>query len=536
MAPAPSAETGRSARTPTLWLAAGAAALALYLLTMDPGVQWQDSGWQQYRIVTGQLEHRLGLALTHPLQFWIGRLFVSALPVEPACAITLVSALCGAIAVANVAGAIRVALRAARDVHTATTTAAAFIAAAALMLSHTFWHHATHTESYALTAALLTGEWLCLAQLAASRRVSWLLAMALLNGLGVANHLLASLATPVDCVVAWSVLRGRRRGVRTALLALGVWLLGAAPYLTLVVRTMVTSGDAWATLGSALVGRFGSDVTNVGVTARGLAFSLAFVVYNFPGLTLPLALLGLARHGRDERTLVRAVAAEAIIFALFVVRYSVRDQYMFFFPVYAALALLAGIGLTRVRLRRSGSRRLLLGAAALTALWTPLLYVAASEILRARGLLAGMVGNKPYRDGYAAMFQPWGRGLHHAAALNREAYELSGAGGVILCEDEMVRYALLYEQAVGRARAARIVALGLEPHEQPVADAVRERRSVVLVPLDRDRPATEIPGGVWERRGDIYVLLPPASNLSAQGAAATEPTTLPATTDQIDND
>lgn len=527
MTPPPSAATGRSARTPALWLAAAAIALTLYLLTMDGGVQWQDSGWQQYRIVTGQIEHRLGLALTHPLQFWLGRAFVAALPLEPACAMTFVSALAGAIAVANLTATIAVALRLARDVSAATAAAGALVGGAAFMMSHTFWQHATHTESYALTAALLTGEWLCLAQLVASRRVSWLLPLALLNGLGVANHLLALLATPVDVVVLWMHLRGRRRGFRTALTCGGLWLVGAAPYLALVARTMTATGDVWSTIGSALVGRFGADVTNTGVSLRGLAFSGAFVLYNFPGLTLPLALAGIAWHGRDERTLVRVWVAETLIFALFAVRYSVRDQYMFFFPVYAALAVLAGIGLPRVGLRRGSSRRALTGIAVLTALWTPLVYKATSELFRTRALFSDMVGNKPYRDGYAALFQPWGAGQRHAATLNRAAYQMSGENGVILCEDEMVRYALLYEQAIGRAPATRVVALGLEPHEQPVADALRGQRAVVLVPLDRDRPATEIAGGVWERRGDIYLLLPPA--IKPPTASAPEATLPPAT-------
>lgn len=47
-------------------VAAFAAALALYLATCSRGVNWQDSGMHQYRILTGMLENPLGLALSHP--------------------------------------------------------------------------------------------------------------------------------------------------------------------------------------------------------------------------------------------------------------------------------------------------------------------------------------------------------------------------------------------------------------------------------------------------------------------------------------
>ena len=139
-----------------LWLLVFVAALALYVLTANRGVQWQDSGWQQYRIVTGQIGHPYGLALTHPLQFLLGWLAIRALPMlEPAFAITLVSALAGAVAVAGVAALVRLLTG---------RVGPAVLAAVALLFAHTFWRHATITESYTIVAALLTLEWLCIAQ------------------------------------------------------------------------------------------------------------------------------------------------------------------------------------------------------------------------------------------------------------------------------------------------------------------------------------------------------------------------------------
>lgn len=69
----------------------------------SPGRQWQDSGWQRCRIVTGQIDHQRGLALVHPVQYYLGRLAIRRPGIEPALAITWVSSIAGAVAVANVA-------------------------------------------------------------------------------------------------------------------------------------------------------------------------------------------------------------------------------------------------------------------------------------------------------------------------------------------------------------------------------------------------------------------------------------------------
>ena len=120
---------------------------------------------------------------------------------------------------------------------------AALLAAASLALANTFWQMATLTETYTLTAALLSAEVWCLVAYGQSGRVSALWAMALFNGLGIANHMLAALTTPVvACVVLYVFLRTRRQNtlvgpkpveptfqsvrVHDVLIAAGLWLLG----------------------------------------------------------------------------------------------------------------------------------------------------------------------------------------------------------------------------------------------------------------------------------------------------------------------
>lgn len=514
----------RRGRIPThrVWLVACATALALYGATACPCEQDQDAGWQQYRIVTGQWRHPLGLALVHPLQYGLGRIAVRILPVEPAFAITLVSSLAAAIAVANLAAIVwRLTRR----------TTPTFTAAAALALAHTFWQHATHTESYALVAALLTTEWLALTRWAQSRRPGYLLAVALANGLGVANHMLAALATPVDLAAILAARPGRTSRPRLVLLAVLVWLLGATPLLIIVGIELASGTPPLEVLRSATVGTFAREVLNLHVSARALAITLAFVVYNFPNLIIPAALIGLTAS-RLPRPLRAVWTSELVLYAVFVARYAVGDQYTFLFPVYLLLALLAGVGLHHLLSRGQPLiRRRLALAAVVTSLWNPLVYLTAWHVLRSRDALANVVRHKPYRDDYRLLLLPWGRGDDHARRLNVALARAAGANGLILVADRMQLYPILYARAVGRLPAGVQIRL-ISRHPQPPCPDARavarqwlaRGRPVLLVPYDRNRPQTCLTGAFWQRIGDLYRLLS-FSDASAPAPGPAQPTT-----------
>ena len=499
------------------WCGVLLAALLLYTSTANRGPQAQDSGWQQLRIVTEQFEHPYGFPMYHPLQFYLGRLAIHVPSLIPAFAITLVSSVAAAFTIANLTATLVLLTR---------RRAAALIAVAAFMLSHTFWQHATYTESYALVAACLSGEWLCLALYIRRRRSGYLPLMLLFNGLGIATHLLALLATPVDAVVIWHAWRRRRLSGRSACLAAALWIVGSLPYTVPVVAQIVRTGDLSGTVQTALFSHYRDQVLNIHLSVRLLLLTAGFCFYNFPGLTLPFSVFGIGARRSLPKTIKGFFIAELMIFSIFVLRYSIADQYTFFFPSYMTLTVLAGAGLARLwRRRHARCRRTLLVAATVTALWTPAVYIGTAKIMEHYGALASMVKNKPYRDGYRTFFIPWGRGADEVQRVIETVRENVGSDGLVLIQDRMQSFAIRYAQAVGSLpKSMKILEIAAPPNDELTAErrqAIAQSRSagqsIVLVPIDRDNPDVDYLDVGWQRIGDLYKVagVAPASDQPA---------------------
>ncbi len=511
-------QTSTVLRAERVWLAAFFCALVLYWLTASRVVQWQDSGWQQCRIASGELLHPDGLALVHPIQHWLGRLFALVLPVEPAFAATLVSVVAAAVAVANIAATVR-------------NHCAALIpvvaSAGAYALAHTIWQEATHTESYAATAALLTTEWLLLERYFHTRRGHWLLGVALFNGLGVANHMLMVLGTPIHAAIAIDATRRGRLSISGLAAAVGCWVAGSLPYSTLIVATAMQDGWAEA-LYSAAFGEYRSEVLNTALDRNTFVLTGAYLVYNLPNLTIPLALYALFGRVTRGSGLVRLLAFECLVYLLFLARYRVVDQYMFYFPLYASLAILGGIGLHGALRHCVGvRRRMLIAAVLVTTFWSPALYAGAAVVARAVRLYPWMVGNKPYREGYWSFYAPWGVGKNFTVELSEAVRGLVGNRGLVIITDSSIAHGLEYDLIVGRI-AAGVEFLRVKSRPDPdevveVLAAITRHRaaqgSIVLVPINREEPELHVPGLAWERVGDIYRL-----RSFAPSATTTSPT------------
>jgi hypothetical protein len=489
-------EAGRPSSAAVGWATCLVLAGVLYALTASRGAQWQDSGYHILRVVTHEVVNPLGLALSHPLHHWLGRFAVGLGFVEPCFAVTLVSALSGAIAVANVFGCV-LTLTGSRG--------AGVFAAGSLAVAHTFWQMSTLAETYTLAAALLSGECWCVALYARRRRPEWVAAAMLLNGLGVANHMLAALTTPVVLAVAWVGPKCEvRSSKRWAAVGCAAWGVGALPYLLLVLREYHQSGQLWATLGSALFGNgYRGDVLNARISLGSLGASAGFVLMNFPNLLLAAAVAGAC--SKCGPTLARrALVAGLTLHAIFVVRYSVVDQLHFFVPMDALLAILGGVGWYSAGAWRSARARSVARAIAAVLLCvTPIFYAMLPAAARYVDLPMARGRHKPYRDSHQYLFTPWSVVETSAEKMSSRAVALAGANGLVVVEDRMAEFAVRYQALKAPAPAPAVVP---SSDDAAIRAAAGEDRRIVLVPLQAGNAVPALGGCRWEPEEDLFVL------------------------------
>jgi len=390
------ADAARSGSLRKLYAVMLVAAGVLYAATAQRGAAWQDSGVFQWRIIDFDLLGKLGLALAHPLLVVLGKA-ASFIPFGPlAWRINLVSALCGAVAVANVAALVR---RLAPH-----RPAAAWIAGGFLALAHTTWWLATICESQCVLLALFTSELHALVSL--QRRPSSRLALllGLLNGLALTAHNLALLALPAYGLTVVGLCRSSRLRWHSLACMAGGWLIGASGFLVMIVWRAGQLGPAGA-LQSALFGRAWRGAV-LGGSLPAVLQGFGYVLYNFPNAALPLMFAGLwsLRRPRPGGLAPAAIYLTGIHF-LFAVRYAVPDQFMFFLPFYAMVCILAGLGLARIV--GPGRGKWMVPVAAASLVLAPIVYAAAPRVWGPLGLPLPGRKDLAFRDPARYWLAPW---------------------------------------------------------------------------------------------------------------------------------
>ena len=433
----------------------------IYGLTAQRGPSWQDGGLFQWRILDFDLTGRLGLALSHPALILVGKVF-SLIPFgPPAWRLNLLSAVFGAVAVANVALLVR---RLAPH-----RTAAAWVAAGFLGVAHTAWWLATICECQTMFLALFTLELNLLVSLVRRPRAVVAALLGLVGGLAWSTHNFALLALPAyGLIVLHLCFRGslKWRGL-AAMIA--CWLLGAAPMLWLIAWEAwgPAPGGIAAAVDSALFGS-GFHRAVFAIRGRNVIMGGGYILYNFPNLALPLMVLALLRLRRKlPGALACALGYLTLIYFLFAIRYDVPDQFSFFLPFYAMAAVLAGLGLgwlPRPRLARWAGR-----AAAITVAMTPLVYLAAPIVWKT--FLLPIPGRKDlaYRDPVNYWVQPWKHSEDSAERFARDALTQVPRGATIFA-DGTSYYPLKWRQRVaGRRADVKVRRLGqATPQRLPV--------------------------------------------------------------------
>ncbi len=422
-----------------LYAAAFAAALVLYLASMAPGVLWQDSGLAQVRTIRRDLYGDLGLALSHPL-YYVFTIAFQALPFrESAFKTNLVSAVFGAVTVANVFLLLRLLSGGLRG---------AAVGAISVAVAHTFWQHCALAEVYTVTTALLTAELLCFLQYVRTGRDRWLPAMFLFNGLGISNHMFAVLS--LVCWVVFVVWRLGTKRLRPCVLPLLLlaWACGAGLYLSMIGVEIARGAGVGETLRSAIFGRsYMRNVMNLLPSRRQIVHSVLYLGLSFPTPVVLLVLPALASLRTGTFRPVRvAIAALLAVHLVFAVRYDVPDQYTFFIPSLVLIGILIGLGADRfLRGRSAGwTACLVVGALLPAAVYAPLPRVA-----RAFHLPLGVSRGVPYRDEYAYFLHPWKTGYEGAWRFANEVREVLPGGAVLIADSTTVR-PIQYLQLTGR--------------------------------------------------------------------------------------
>lgn len=444
------------------------AALALYIVSCAPGPLWQDSGLIQYRIWHNDIEGFLGLAISHPL-FYLLAIGAKYIPVgEFAHRVNLVSAIAGAVAVANLFLLVRLWLG---------RNFPAAIAAATLALSHTFWRHASIIETYTLWAALFGTELIMLLQYTTTKRVSYLYWLGLLNGLAIAVHMLAVI--PLLCYSAFIIglLAKKQMRCRDAAVVVALWGIGALPYEILIVRTIAETGDIAGSLTSAAFGKYWQGaVLNTSLTARIVKENFLFILLNFPTPNVLLFFVGCIGFFKiaPSRGFGRVLLALTVLFLAFAFRYTVPDRYAFFIPFYFMASVFVGLGAYLVHQRAKHE-----AVAYLIVLFSLLpagVYAVAPTVAEQSQLNLRTRNDIPYRNDYEYFLRPWKTGNKGAERFADEALEIVEKNAVIYADTTTVAPLLYVQEVKGKRQDVSIVSDVVSSKMTPTFDEASIRQ------------------------------------------------------------
>ncbi len=412
--------------TPRPWLLTFAAATILYACTAQRSVGWQDSGFFQWRVLTGAYHSDGGMATAHPLYIAAGQA-VARFPIGSFCwRLNALSGVGMAVALANLV-CLAALLTSRRWVG---PTVAAMLAVA-----HTVWWLSTIAEVYTWVVAGLTAEIWLLALLLRRPSTVCLTGLALTSGLGWATHNFALLPLPVYLIVAVSLVVRRKLPWWSLIAAAAAYLIGAGLYLGMIVNFAVETGDGLGAVASALFGNHADQVTNIVGHTRFLKANLALSAMNFVNLLLPLALLGWVGFRRRLGTpLAAALGAVTLIHLVFFVRYPVPDQFTFILPLLVMIAIAAMVGLDMVADANRRWRISVVAACVATLAAGPLLYAAAPHLVRRLAGNAPRARELPFRNELRYWLVPWKHNERSAQQFTHAALAEATPHGVIMAD------------------------------------------------------------------------------------------------------
>jgi hypothetical protein len=364
------------------------------------------------------------------------------------------------------------------------------LGAASLALSHTFWRHSTIPETYGLAVALLLFELIMLLQYAKTSRTRYLYLLAFINGLAIANHMLASIAFVCYLILAVFLLFKREIRFQNLLVMAVLWIAGALPYEYLIVKNFMLSHDLSGTLASAAFGeRWQGDVLNTTLSVRIIKENFMYILLNFPTPNLLLSIIGVWRLYKfsPKRWFANVILALLILYFVFAFRYTVPDRYAFFIPFYCIVSLLIGLGVYQYL---AGSGGITANLFVIFCLVVVPVYYMAPKIAEKLDIKIGSGREIEYRNNETYFLWPWKIGYKGAERFAVEAL-FSVQTPAVIYADATTAPPLLYAQEVMKKRQGSdikiISSIGYsedspEFNKQTIEKLLSERAVYVITP------------------------------------------------------
>ena len=306
--------------------------LVVFWLSAERGTGWGDGGL--YAIMASNLT--LGTStLHHPLYMVLGHL-ASFLPLgHPAVGINMMSGFFGACAIGVLLQILRE-LEIRRTVRAFTGIAAG--------LGHTFWLHSVITEVYTLNAFFyLLFIWAGITWIR-SPKLAWSFLMGAAIGLGASNHRMILLNGPIAFLATVLIPGSTKNKIQAAAIFLLGCVIGDALDFYLFLTLPPDPAGAASTLAG---GSFIKEMFSIGPSTliKGALKFAAFLFYQYPLAGFLLIGFGNWKLWQNNRKILLFLAASIALNIIFFINYSVKDQYVFYIPVYLVSAVFIGVGL-----------------------------------------------------------------------------------------------------------------------------------------------------------------------------------------------
>jgi hypothetical protein len=291
---------------------------------------------------------------------------------------------------------------------------------------------------------------------------AWLAAAALVFAVGLTNHLVLVLAAPPALafvvVGKWRALTTRRSLARLGILA------AVLVVLALIWAAPIAEAFRKLWYGPPGISEYVRLDFPPGPIAREAAFYVAYLIYQFPSVSLLLGAIGAVALVRARRPAALLLLLTLGFNGLFFIRYTEwasgsagGSKYVFYIADYAVFAILCAVGTDEVlgwfaaTYGLARRRSLAFTILAAVAVVPPVLYAGMPILVKRTGIQLVPASRFPYRDNDRFFLNPNKSGEDGARRFGEQALQTVEPGAVIFAD--YTAYAVLrYLQAIEKVR------------------------------------------------------------------------------------